>query len=338
MKTASPYHGSARQYVRETILPLLPTLDQLSPYHMQLMEYVYQTNSTKFVRNFGQFQNRGCLYELNGTSFVVGDNEMPLWFYMSCITNESPNISFWLENQIPPISDGRSSSNSYYFKKGRQRREVQFGAKGWKHSHILPAAPKGEISLEARMLRYLHPLNHFPSPKPSSFEVYPRVYRFDLGEDPRFIDIVWDEILKAHRSDKRFERILKEFSNGCMMSEFWNDPDDFSITVQLKTDHVKNSEEIPMKKTYKSSEIHLNRIKNSKGFKINKSWVSRGYIIRCEFTTGPNSGHIYEYDHDAVYYDAKSHLEGLDSFQNYGYNANSKSIPSYAKSFVKRVI
>ena len=339
MTVATPYQGSARQYVRNTILPLMPTLDQLVAYHHQLIQYVSQNNSTKFVRKFGEFQRRGCLYESNGSSFVVGDNEMPLWFYLSCLNNDTPNIPFWFDKQIPPISDSRSRENEYYLKKGRQRREVQFGSKGWKHSHILEAAPKSDIGIEARMLRYLHPLNHFPSPKPSKFTVHPSVYRNDLGEDPRFIRLVWNEVMRIHCSDYRFESILKEFTLGCKMPVFRNQQDDFNITIQEKNPIMKNSntEEISMQQVYTSTHNPLKSIVNTKGFKIQKSWVSKGSIIRCEFTTGPNAGHLDEYGHDAVYNHAKSHLESLDSFQKYGYNANSKSIPGYAKSFAKRV-
>lgn len=348
MKNAEEYQGSAHQYIREVIVPELPSIRMILEYHNQIKKYLLDKDNIRFVRVDSPF--RGILSEDHGKQFYGGDNELPLWIYMKCLQMEAPNIEHWMKGQIPPIAWKRVEGATYKTV-GRKKDARGFAEKGWKHSHLLQVRPKVNVSLDARMARYIHPLNHCPSPSPKRWSFSPSFFRNDVGEDPRFIHLVWHELYSKHQEYPGFKSMFSEF---LLMAEASVDlsspPDDFPLTIFPKDNTGKATKTSTPKPKTKPSALpstnvqikgiavvsHTGKVDRMiKGFKIQKSWIGEGYIIHATFSRGKMHGRSVVYNHDEIYEYAKVHLNGLDSFHDTGVNSNSSNVPGYARPYVQ---
>jgi hypothetical protein len=146
MKRVEEYQGSAHQYIREVIVPELPSIRMILEYHDQIKKYLLDKENIRFVRVDSHL--RGILLEDRGKQFYGGDNELPLWIYMKCLQKEAPNIEHWLHGQIPPIA-WKKVEGATYKTVGRKKDASVFAEKGWKHSHLLQARPKDSVSMES---------------------------------------------------------------------------------------------------------------------------------------------------------------------------------------------
>lgn len=348
MKSVEEYQGSARRYIREVIVPELPSIQMIFEYHDQIKKYLLDKDNIRFVRVDSHL--RGMLFEDHGKQFYGGDNELPLWMYMKCLQKEAPNIEHWIKGQIPPISYVRVKGATYKTV-GRQKDARDFAKKGWKHSHLLPVRPDVSVSLDGRMARNIHPLNHCPSPSPKHWSFFPSFYKNDVGEDPRFIQLVWHELYSKHRIYPGFKAMFQEF---LLMAEASVDltsaPEDFLLTVLPKDNTGKATKTVTLKpkttpSALPSTNIHIKGKavvshagkvdRMIKGFKIKKSWIGEGYIIHATFSRGNMQGRSVVYNHDEIYEYAKGHLNGLDSFHDTGVNSNSSNVPGYARPYVQ---
>jgi hypothetical protein len=352
MKNVEAYEGSALQYIRQVILPQMPNVQMISEYHLEIKNYLKDKEANRFIRKYSKFPLRGVLYQDHGKQFFSGDNEMPLWIYLNCLHQITPDVKYWLNEQVPPISFVKDNG-AIYLTVGRQKDAKFFAEKGWKHSHLLEAAPKEVISLDARMVRYIHPLNHFPSPSVRHWSFRPSFYRNDVGEDPRFIQLVWHELYAKYKDYPGYSVMFKEF---LIMAEALvdtdNPPIDFKFTIRPK---VKSEKAVSPDVLTEQSAVSARQVKSRdedgqvdflshsyidktiKGFRIQKSWIGKGYRIKCTFTRGKMKGRSVVYDHDSVYNYSKEHLNQLPSFHNTGMNADSNNVPGYARPHVQRL-
>lgn len=103
MKEASSYHGSAKKYINEIILPQLPISDRLVQFYYSLNKLLERNNTLRIIRKCSGYNSRGALYKVNGQRFTVTDNEAALWIYREALFGtEEFSFSKAIEKELFP--------------------------------------------------------------------------------------------------------------------------------------------------------------------------------------------------------------------------------------------
>jgi hypothetical protein len=244
MKKAQVYHGSAKTYIVDHIIPELPPVKHSVAYFEALLTYLKDPKALRIIRKLSGFDNRGVAYLLNERLFTVGDNEPALWVYMESIFSAHIDFEKVIGQQELPIAFSTTAKeiaqDRIYTKVGKRKREKDFSLLGWKHCHILPCSPRGdskfnEVSIDQRMLRFLSPMNHFPFPSPKKFSM-----PTDYGEDASFIQLVIQVLLDKVYQTSESRQVFKDYLQLCGMSELEFEAvqaaRDFDITISPITE------------------------------------------------------------------------------------------------------
>lgn len=188
------YNGDFESFYNEFIEPTLPNPESVKAAHIILMNYLNRKDPIFIVRRFEAFQRRGHLFVQNNFKFFTGDNEPALWFYAKACNNLL-TINMEMENFIAdqsfPIgfsTDSKKNEDKSEWKNWKKEKwEKGFSDSGWFHAHLFDAADGISPAMTAenlrmRMLRYLHPANHFPMPSHYNEKFKSRLDSKDMSE------------------------------------------------------------------------------------------------------------------------------------------------------------
>lgn len=200
------------------VQPNLPSVEGVSAFHDELFEYLSNAPSLFIVRNFdGLTKGKEFPVSASGSTYICSDNEAAIWFWTKADTwgGGSPlKLRELLKARNFPIAHPRNKPEATaagatwpLFDIGDKDRPVR-GEGLWKHSHVLDAAKDmngtDADSMKARMMRLLHPLNHFLFPSRKKGFVFVSDYsRKDLAEEPT-IQGWFQRRLASHYGEKMF--------------------------------------------------------------------------------------------------------------------------------------
>lgn len=212
------YNGNFESFYKEYIEPNLPDPESVKIAHNLIINYLKNEKPLYVVRKFSEFSQRGHIYSFHGINFIVGDNEPALWFYArSCNQLNFSQINFEsiIQDQLFPIgfstNKRKKNENKEEWKTwGKEKWEIEFCNKGWFHAHLYDAAKNISLDLSKnnfnmRMIRYLHPANHFPMPSHYKNRYITRLNSKDMSEQ---------EGIKAfiiNKYKERYSEIWDEF-------------------------------------------------------------------------------------------------------------------------------
>lgn len=333
IQTAESYKGSAKTYIKEFILPQLPNVYTCVYFSTSLEKYLANDTNLRIVRKFDTYNKRGSKYIYDNTLFTVSDNEAALWVYMESLRG----IAFFdyklaIKQERFPIAFALKGEEKecelVYTNIGKKKRENNFSKLGWKHCHIFQCSPNSksinDLTLNQRMRRLLNPMNHFPFPSPRKFEM-----PYDYGEDPKFISLLISILLEDYYTTENLRDEFREFAlnSGVPADSIQYECEDFDIIIG-------DNKQTELQTNSKTNDVMIDKKFNHEciGFKIQKSWIGQGKLIKCTFNRGRDKGKSFIYDHDAVYNSAKEHLNNLPSFHNDGFNYSSTNIPRYVQN------
>lgn len=313
------YHGSATDFIRSVIIKSLPPVENTIYWNNSVKDYLRFKSNIRIVRRFLSFKERGKIYKSGFDSFTVSDNEPALWMYMNSFEEPNATLSQLIDEKKIPISFIRESKS--LFNSGKQKREKQFSQKGLKHCHIFDCSPKGEnlntLSLDQRMIRLLSPMNHFPFPSPTKYEM-----NKDFGEDIDFRLLVIKEMLKQYYKTDSLKDKFLQFINDCGESIIEKEINDFKIQYAPKTTSKKFYES-QIKNSSKTQKNILER----KNFILSKTMYGKGKIILIKYDST-----TIRYNHDEVFESVKERIISLPCWENYGYYTKSKGMPNFIDS------
>lgn len=169
-------------YFDAFVRPNLPDASAVRMLHQFLRDYLVSQPRTFVVRDG---RAKGVLCPVGGVRYYGSDNEAALWFWVSCqpgLAQRLRPLRELIEAHAFPIGDPNAEQEFRAqgatwrtWGKGDAAWPIR-GANGWKLCHVYDAGAKHLddtlAGLTARMVRLIHPLNHFLFPKP---------YRADYG-------------------------------------------------------------------------------------------------------------------------------------------------------------
>lgn len=290
MEFLKEYNGSAKEYIDGYIIPLLPKVDTLIRYSKMLEDYLKDDSHIRITRKFSEYKLRGNQYIYDNKVFTVSDNEAALWVYLEAVSdNQIITFESVVKNKVLPIAFALKLKEKEgaieHFKVGRQKKGKEFGKSGGKLCHIFECSPRGksinDLNVDKRMRRLLNPMNHFPFPSPSKYQM-----PYDYGEDPKFISLMIDALLENHYVHGESRDEFLEFANksGVSAESIYSSTQDFQILFQLKTDVLMDNEIIATK-TGQNQRVEWGN------FYLSERLRGQGLIIRVA-----NQGFYYNHD------------------------------------------
>lgn len=169
------FDGTLDEYFESDIRPNLVIPELLRSLHLQFLAYVENPESRVFVvRTFSEVfpdEIRGVRKQwpnVPNAEVYGSDNEAALWFFARLFYGEPLELSQVIEDRAFPIGMVRER-NSEWPCWGRQQPESAAFA-GLMHAHLfdgkrdVPVNPLDRSNLVQRMIRLLHPMNHFIVP------------------------------------------------------------------------------------------------------------------------------------------------------------------------------
>jgi hypothetical protein len=189
------FEGTIGELIEAFVVPNWPTSEAMMTWADSLMSYFVDSPDPVFIL---RGKGRGALNLVNQSRVVHSDNAPGIWCYLRCADGSvSPsNLADVLTTGRIPVAMIRTSAEREAWTYGRTMTtfEQSIWSKGLKHCHILPVR-KGSLSLKARALRNLCPMNHFLFATPSQYAMRrlgwsePRPVA-DLGESESVISVV----------------------------------------------------------------------------------------------------------------------------------------------------
>ncbi|MFN7956670.1 MAG: hypothetical protein U0610_33510 [bacterium] len=179
------FDGTFSEFYSKHIEPNLPSPSSVLAIHNLLEAYVMDPRNNDFIaRHFGRFKQAGFPFPIGDSveekyTLFCGDNEPALWFYararLGDYPSRLPSVRHAIDNRSFPVSmvpDTRRSENKNDWKNWRKEdwERKEFSGHGWYHAHLFDAAKSLDPlalrreDLVMRMIRFLHPANHFPMP------------------------------------------------------------------------------------------------------------------------------------------------------------------------------
>ena len=173
-------------------------------------------------------------------------------------------------------------------------------------------------------------------------------YALNINRDQNHPFRILRDLLRNHPSYFRLQLGTKVDVLHRFFSQFAHDnPNDCTVD-ELEEHRLLLAEFAEIILDYKFPIIDHNPVKipeqpqmgnyeTRNNFIINRDWVGQNKRFAVRFIRGNYQNETYYYDHDKVYYNAKQHLEGLPSFQKYGYNVCTVNIPGYALDYLDTI-
>lgn len=214
---ANSFAGPFMDFYVKHIEPNLPTPEAVKHLHGLLVQYVRDEATSLFVvRKFdGRIRGQRFPGSTRGLSLVCGDNEPALWFYarafLEDFRQQIPSVAEAVESRRFPIGFARKGaageSSAFWSNWGRKPWEAgDFGGIGLYHAHLfdaanrIPAQTLDRRNLTARMIRFLHPANHFPMPTHHGHHPFMvRGYAKDLSELPGIKRMICDQYARRYQ-------------------------------------------------------------------------------------------------------------------------------------------
>ena len=236
---ADRFSGPFAEFYRAHVEPNLPSPAAVRAIHDRIARYVNDERTTLFVARKFEGRLRGNRLPTHDPdlSLVCGDNEPALWFYARAFLEDFeqrlPSVAQAVESRAFPIGFARRATAGeradFWPNWGKERWEDQsFSGSRLYHAHLFDAA-QGIAShrldrenLRQRMVRFLHPANHFPMPTHHGAVFYscdgahtdlselPGIKRFIAEQFAQRYREVWSEFLALAGGDPDlFPRVEK---------------------------------------------------------------------------------------------------------------------------------
>lgn len=175
------FSGLFANFYRAHIEPNLPSTAAVRAMHELLVHYLEDDTTSLFVVRRFDGRPRGTRLSAHGQApfFVCGDNEPALWFYARAFLEDFgeriPSLAEAIRTRAFPIGFARHSelgeSREFWSNWGKESWENHsFSGIRLYHAHLFDAAKDIPLhtldrnNLRMRMVRFLHPANHFPMP------------------------------------------------------------------------------------------------------------------------------------------------------------------------------
>lgn len=122
----------------------------------------------------------------------------------------------------------------------------------------------------AKFLRFAHPFNYFLTPLPKLHKCNQKVYRNDIGEDPRMISYVKSYLKKTYPNE------YEEFINRIMWYENNNYIEDGSTQIGISYSHtnIKN-----VNKNIKTNSTTIKHSKRKEIFELIKKYINEKNVV-----------------------------------------------------------
>jgi len=211
------FSGPIADFYRSHIEPNLPSPAAVRAMHELLVQYVADDRTSLFVVRRFDGCPRGTRFPAHGLAsfFVCGDNEPALWFYARAFLEDFgeriSSVAEAVQTRSFPIGFARRTelgeSQEFWPNWGKERWESHsFSGIRLYHAHLFDAAngiPSHTLdreNLQKRMVRLLHPANHFPMPTHLGQVFYTaRDNRVDLSEVRGVKSFVCDQFSYRYR-------------------------------------------------------------------------------------------------------------------------------------------
>ncbi len=209
------FEGKLGDFLDEYVAPALPSPAATVAWHEAVSSWALNDSELLLIRKTGAFRHRGTTSTEHGLPFTVSDNEAAVWAYMQCFDGEPPaDIATLLREQRMTIAYALTQVEGAVQRWktiGRARRAQVFADAGWKHCHLVDAAPRGRLIGDAAELRQramclISPLNHVPMPSPRRYSM-----SRDWGESPDVLDFIVNWLRQRYEQEPAAAEAFRAF-------------------------------------------------------------------------------------------------------------------------------